>query len=152
MNVTSTSKQEAQDASKSAEVTTVSSKEIVAAAETQPDTEPQQHHYSVLEQMVAEVSQDHAHLRTFIYEYARTKLRKELYPQFLDGAWSEIEEQMRGLEDAIDRLETEYERAAPCLLNPNLRLVHGDKVTARSTVKRLLTSVPAAQHDLGLAV
>ena len=106
----------------------------MAAAETQPDTEPQQHHYSVLEQMVAEVSQDHAHLRTFIYEYARTKLRKELYPQFLDGAWSEIEEQMRGLEDAIDRLETEYERTTPLPPHSKPRLVHGDKANGAKRI------------------
>ena len=103
MNVNSTSKHGSAGRERVAEVAPVASKEIAAVTETQPDAEPQQHHYSVLAQMVSEVSQDHAQLRTFVYEYARTKLRKELYPQFLDGAWSEIEEQMRGLEDAIDQ-------------------------------------------------
>ena len=65
--------------------------------------------------MVAEVSQDHAHLRSFIYEFARIKLRKELYPRFLEGAWSEIEDQMRGLENAIDEIEAEFAQSAPVL-------------------------------------
>jgi hypothetical protein len=76
---------------------------------------PEQDHYAVLARMVADVSQDHAQLRTFIYEYLRVKLRKELYPQFVDGAWSEIEEQMRGLEAAINRIETEFAQNAPPL-------------------------------------
>jgi hypothetical protein len=63
--------------------------------------------------MVAEVSQDHAQLRTFIYEFARVKLRKELYPRFVEGAWSEIEEQVRGLEAAIDRIESDFAQNAP---------------------------------------
>jgi hypothetical protein len=65
--------------------------------------------------MVAEVSQDHAQLRTFIYEFARVKLRKDLYPRFVEGAWSEIEEQVRGLEAAIDRIESDFAQGAPSL-------------------------------------
>ena len=132
MNVNSTSKQGAQDVNEFAEVAPAASKEIAAATETQPETEAEQHHYSVLAQMVAEVSQDHAHLRTFIYEYARTKLRKELYPQFLEGAWSEIEEQVRGLEDAIDRLEAEYEPTTLLPPHSKPRLVHGGQIKAPS--------------------
>ena len=73
----------------------------VAVNSTEPGTE--QDRYFILARMIAEVSRDHAHLRTFIYEFARVKLRKELYPLFVEGAWSEIEEQVRGLEAAIDR-------------------------------------------------
>ena len=72
-------------------------------------------HYSILAQMVAEVSQDHVQLRTFIYEFARVKLRKDLYPLFVEGAWSEIEEHVRGLEDAIDRIEADFAQNAPSL-------------------------------------
>src|ERR1700722_9107508 len=95
------------------------STEIAPASlgECQPSTQtgPAEHHYSTLAQMVAEVSQDHAHLRSFIYEFARIKLRKELYPRFLEGAWSEIEDQMRGLENAIDEIEAEFAHSAPVL-------------------------------------
>jgi len=71
-----------------------------------------QDHYSALVRMVAEVSQDHAQLRTFIYEFARVKLRKDLYPRFVEGAWSEIEEEMRGLETAIERIELDFAQSA----------------------------------------
>jgi hypothetical protein len=77
--------------------------------------QPDEGHYSTLAQMLTEVSQDHAHLRTFIYEFARIKLRKELYPRFVEGAWTEIEEQMRGLEAAIDRIEADFANDAPAL-------------------------------------
>jgi hypothetical protein len=76
---------------------------------------PDESHYSALAQMFAEVSQDHAHLRTFVYEFARIKLRKELYPRFVEGAWNEIEVQMRGLEAAIDRIEADFAQDAPLL-------------------------------------
>ena len=64
--------------------------------------------------MVGEVSQDHAQLRMFVYQYVRIKLRKELYPLFLDGGWAEIEQQTRALEAAIDRIEKDFaQQAAP---------------------------------------
>ena len=68
----------------------------------------EQDHYAALARMVGEVSQDHAQLRMFVYEYVRIKLRKELYPLFLDGGWSEIEQQTRALEAAIDRVEKDF--------------------------------------------
>jgi hypothetical protein len=86
-----------------------------AAVEASTQKGPAGLHYSALAQMVAEVCQDHAHLRSFIYEFARIKLRKELYPRFLEGAWSEIEDQMRGLENAIDEIEAEFAQSAPVL-------------------------------------
>jgi hypothetical protein len=76
---------------------------------------PPHEHYHALARMVSEVSQDHAQLRTFVYEFARFKLRKDLYPQFLEGAWPEIEEQVRGLEAAIDRMESEFGADPPRL-------------------------------------
>jgi hypothetical protein len=66
------------------------------------------HHYTTLSQLVAETSRDHTRLRGLIYEFARAKLRRELYPQFLDGAWSEIERQVLGLERAIVRIEADF--------------------------------------------
>ncbi len=92
---------------------TVQPLDHVAVDSTESGTE--QDRYSILTRMIAEVSRDHAHLRTFIYEFARVKLRKELYPLFVEGAWSEIEEQVRGLEAAIDRIEAEFAQNAPCL-------------------------------------
>jgi len=139
MSVNPTSQQGVQGPNQPADDAAASSKEIAAvkdtapARETQPEAEPGKHAYSVLAQMVAEVSQDHAHLRSFIYEYARVQLRKELYPRFLDGAWSEIEEQMRGLEDAIDRLETEYERSTPLPPHAKPRLIPADEEDTPST-------------------
>src|SRR5467141_2649695 len=65
----------------------------------------EQDHYADLARMVAELSRDHTQLRAFIYEFARIRLRKDLYPRFVEGAWFEIEERMRGLEGAIDRIE-----------------------------------------------
>ena len=47
--------------------------------------------YSVLSQVVAAVSRDQAQLRMLIYDFARTKLRQDLYPQFVAGDWSGIE-------------------------------------------------------------
>jgi hypothetical protein len=70
------------------------------------------HHYTTLSQLVAEASRDHAQLRGLIYEFARAKLRRELYPQFLDGAWSEIEHQILGLERAIVRVEADVGQTA----------------------------------------
>ena len=74
-----------------------------------------QDHYSALARMVAEISQDHSQLRAFIYDYARVKLRKELYPKFLDGAWSEVNQQVRELEAAIEKIEADFRGNAPRL-------------------------------------
>ena len=74
---------------------------------------PEKYHHDVLARIVAEVSQDHSHLRRFIYEFARVKLRKDLYPRFVEGAWSEIEEQVRSLEAAISQIEADFGQNAP---------------------------------------
>jgi hypothetical protein len=132
MDINSTSKEEAQTANESAELAPVSASQVAVMTETQSKMPMEQRHYSALAQMVVEVSQDHTQLRTFVYEYARIKLRKELYPQFLEGAWSEIEEQMRGLEDAIDRLEADYNQSTPLPFPSKSRLTIGD-AKSRST-------------------
>ena len=71
--------------------------------------------YATLSQLVANASRDHTQLRGLIYEFARAKLRRELYPHFLDGAWSEIERQVLGLERAIVRVEADFGQTAPPL-------------------------------------
>ncbi|MGO9846984.1 MAG: hypothetical protein ACLPKT_10400 [Methylocella sp.] len=102
----------------------------VAAGSTEVTTE--QDHYSVLARMVAEVSQDKAQLRKFVYEFARVKLRKDLYPLFVEGAWSEIVKHVRGLEAAIDRIETDFLRNAPSL-QFNSQLAAPDTTQEQST-------------------
>ena len=74
-----------------------------------------QDHYSLLAQFVAEVSRDYPRMRMIIYEFARVKLRKELYQHFVDGRWPEIEKQVRGLEAAIARIESDFAQSAPLL-------------------------------------
>ncbi len=69
-------------------------------------------HYSVLTRMVTAVSQDHAQLRTLVYEFARRKLRRNLYQQFEDGDWSGVQDQMRALESAIAQVEADCARQA----------------------------------------
>src|SRR5580698_1102114 len=71
-----------------------------------------QDHYSVLARIVSAVSQDHAQLRMLIYEFARTKLRRDLYRQFEAGDWAEIETQVLALEAAIDQVESDFVQIA----------------------------------------
>ncbi len=66
--------------------------------------------YSVLSQVVAAVSRDQAQLRMLIYEFARTKLRQDLYPQFVAGDWSGIEKSALALEAAIAQVEADFAR------------------------------------------
>lgn len=73
------------------------------------------HYQSVLARMVSAVSQDHAQLRTLIYEFARRKLRKDLFRQFEDGDWSEIEKQISTLEAAIGQIESDFSNTVPRL-------------------------------------
>jgi hypothetical protein len=71
--------------------------------------------YTILDQVVASVSQDQARLRTLVYDFARTKLRQELYPQFVAGDWSAIERSVLALEAAIDQVEADRALNAPSL-------------------------------------
>ena len=71
--------------------------------------------YTILDQVVASVSQDQARLRTLVYDFARTKLRQELYPQFVAGDWPAIEKSMLALEAAIDQVEADRALNAPSL-------------------------------------
>ena len=75
----------------------------------------QDHYQSVLGKMVSAVSQDHAQLRTLIYEFARRKLRKDLFRHFEDGDWPEIERQVSTLEAAIDKIEADFSNTVPRL-------------------------------------
>ncbi len=60
--------------------------------------------HSVLAQMIAVVSQDHAQVRMLIYEFARTKLRRDLYRQFEEGNWTELKERLLELKLPSRRL------------------------------------------------
>jgi hypothetical protein len=71
--------------------------------------------YTILDQVVASVSQDQARLRTLVYDFARTKLRQELYPQFVAGDWPAIEKSMLALEAAIDQVEADRVLHTPSL-------------------------------------
>jgi hypothetical protein len=55
--------------------------------------------------MVAIVSEDRGQLRQMVYELARRKLRRDLYPQFEEGDWTGIRAQMDLLEAAIHQVE-----------------------------------------------
>lgn len=95
-----------------------------------------QDHYSVLARIVASVSQDHAQLRILIYEFARTKLRRDLYRQFEAGDWAEIETQVLALEAAIDQVESDFVQiAAPLPFVADRALDNG---TAESSAQSAL--------------
>jgi len=81
-------------------------------ADEQASLGPDSYHYNTLSHLVAEASRDDRQLRSLIYEFARAKLRRELYPQFLDGAWSEIEQEVLDLERAIVRVEADFGQTA----------------------------------------
>ncbi len=55
-------------------------------------------------------TRSHAQLRLLVYEFARRKLRRNLYTQFEEGEWAGILEQMQALETAIDQIETDCVR------------------------------------------
>ena len=86
---------------------------LVGESDLRPaDYGSEEEHYVDLGRMVTELSRDHGQLRAFIYEFARVRLRKDLYPRFVEGAWFEIEEQMGRLERAIDRIEANFAQNA----------------------------------------
>jgi hypothetical protein len=64
-------------------------------------------HYALIVQMVAIVSEDRAQLRQMVYELARRKLRRDLYPQFEEGIWASIRTQMELLDAAIHQVESD---------------------------------------------
>jgi hypothetical protein len=70
-------------------------------------------HYADLSRLIATVSQHPPHLRTLIYEFARLKLQKEAAKQLGEGSWSGLEQRLRALEVAIDRVESEYPPTFP---------------------------------------
>ena len=84
-------------------------------ARPMPNATKRDHYHSVLARMVSAVSEDHAQLRTLIYEFARRKLRKDLFRQFEDGDWPEIERQVSTLEAAIDQIEADFSNTVPRL-------------------------------------
>jgi hypothetical protein len=93
----------------------------------------EQDHYAGLARMIAELTQDHSQLRTFIYEFARVKLRKELYPTFVEGDWTAINNHMRGLEAAIDRIEADFAQNAVPLASGSKPALSLDRSPSTST-------------------
>jgi hypothetical protein len=65
-------------------------------------------HYLDLARLVGSVSQNQAQQRALVYEFARIKLRRELYRQFEEGDWTGIQQQVLALEVAISQVEEEF--------------------------------------------
>ena len=107
----------------------------------------QDHYHSVLGRMVSAVSQDHAQLRTLIYEFARRKLRKDLFRQFEDGDWSEIEKQITTLEAAIGQIEADFSNTVPGLSFDTEKAPNAS-VDDASTHSALLPLQPISQKEL----
>jgi hypothetical protein len=122
-----------------------------AVANVDPD------HYALIAQMVAVVSEDRAQLRQMVYELARRKLRRDLYPQFEEGDWAGIRAQMELLEAAIHQVECDcagksltfapepplaYRAATDDFRGPRSPTIAGKDSLA-------VTWVPALVHDAG---
>jgi hypothetical protein len=75
-----------------------------------PQDDVEEDHFSVLSRLITIVSEDQSQLRALVYEFARRKLRRGLYPQFEDGDWAGIEQQLSALEAAIAKVETDFAR------------------------------------------
>ena len=114
-------------------------------------------HYALIAQMVAIVSEDRAQLRQMVYELARRKLRRDLYPQFEEGDWTGIRAQMDLLEAAIHQVEFDcagksltfapepplaYRAATDDFRGPRSPTIAGKDSLA-------VTWVPALVHDAG---
>jgi hypothetical protein len=92
-----------------------------------PESGRAKDHYAVLTRMLAAVSGDHGQLRHLVYEFARRELRRNLYPQFEDGDWAGIQEQMRALEAAIERVEDDCMHRA-LTFAPEPPIPHYDRI------------------------
>jgi hypothetical protein len=118
-----------------------------AVAKVDPD------HYALIAQMVAIVSEDRAQLRQMVYELARRKLRRDLYPQFEEGNWVSIRTQMDLLEAAIHQVESDCaQKSLTFAADPPLayRAPTDDFGGAQLTSKHfaLPTAIPG-QHNAG---
>ena len=125
---------------------------LVGESDLRPaDYGSEEEHYVDLGRMVTELSRDHGQLRAFIYEFARVRLRKDLYPRFVEGAWFEIEEQMGRLERAIDRIEANFaQNALPGQFNDQIAPPQGmpDRPDAQHGPRSRTRLSHMAQHDL----
>jgi hypothetical protein len=91
-------------------------------------------------------------LRMSIYEFARTKLRRDLYRHFEAGDWAEIETQVLALEAAIDQVESDFVQiAAPLPFVAETAL--SDDLTGPSTQSAIVlhadTQKPMMVDDYG---
>jgi hypothetical protein len=92
-----------------------------------PPSEDQADDYASLLRLVGMVSEDHAQLRALLYEFARRKLRRDLYRQFEEGDFTGIQARMSALEDAIVRVESNYAKSPQALkFVAEPALAHGD--------------------------
>lgn len=89
-------------------------------AQRSTPSETEQDYYSILVQVVAAVSQDHAQLRAAVYELARLKLRKDLSRRFNEVGWSNSHEHLRALDAAINQCEAEFEEDEQAHVPPRL--------------------------------
>jgi hypothetical protein len=94
----------------------------------------QDHYYSVLTRSLDAIRHDPAQMRKLIYEFARSKLKRDLSQQFEEGNWAQIEEQARALEFAIDRVESEIESGNALTFAPQPPLVDGSLGSDSSSV------------------
>jgi hypothetical protein len=63
-------------------------------------------YYRFLVRTITTVGQDPAQLRMVVYQFARSKLRKELFAK-KDLRWAEMKQQMATLEKAIEQIESD---------------------------------------------
>jgi hypothetical protein len=63
-------------------------------------------YYRFLVRTITTVGQDPAQLRMVVYQFARSKLRKELFAK-KDLRWAEMKQQMAALEKAIEQIESD---------------------------------------------
>jgi hypothetical protein len=99
-------------------------------------------YYSILFQVVAAVSEDHAQLRAAIYELARLKLRRDLSRRFSEVGWAGLHERLIALDAAINQCEIDFQKNELRQAKAQLRIGH-DPIGAQS-----VPSLPAQKPDL----
>ena len=78
----------------------------------------EQDYYSVLAGVLVSASQDHAQLRTLIFDLARIKLRKDLMARFQEVGASRMRQQLEALDAAIARIDADFAFLSPPTISP----------------------------------
>lgn len=95
----------------------------------------------MLTRMVAAVSKDHAQIRMLVYEFARSKLRQDIFRQLEAGTLSGIEERFLELEAAIKQVEMDFASSPSSLsFTANQALPRGTAGQSKNTVVALRAS------------